>query len=140
MSNSGLIEITSKPISPERVISQVKTDDSGCVVTYVGLIRNSSQGKAVVSVEYQDTKGNAADALKKIAQEIKQKWPIEDIAVCHRVGKLKVGDINFLVAVASAHRKEGLAACSYTVDRFKELLPTKKTETYSDGTTSVIQS
>jgi molybdopterin synthase catalytic subunit len=51
-----------------------------------------------------------------------------------------VGDINFLVAVASAHRKEGLAACSYTVDRFKELLPTKKTETYSDGTTSVIQS
>jgi molybdopterin synthase catalytic subunit len=139
MSNSGLIEITSKPISPERVISQVKTDDSGCVVTYVGLIRNSSQGKAVVSVEYQDTKGNAADALKKIAQEIKQKWPIEDIAVCHRVGKLKVGDINFLVAVASAHRKEGLAACSYAVDRFKELLPTKKTETYSDGTTSVIQ-
>ena len=139
MSDSGLIEITSKPISPERVISQVKTDGSGCVVTYVGLIRNSSQGKAVVSVEYQDTKGNAADALKKIAQEIKQKWPIEDIAVCHRVGKLKVGDINFLVAVASAHRKEGLAACSYAVDRFKELLPTKKTETYSDGTTSVIQ-
>ena len=139
MSDSGVIEITSKPISPERVISQVKTDGSGCVVTYVGLIRNSSQGKAVVSVEYQDTKGNAADALKKIAQEIKQKWPIEDIAVCHRVGKLKVGDINFLVAVASAHRKEGLAACSYAVDRFKELLPTKKTETYSDGTTSVIQ-
>jgi molybdopterin synthase catalytic subunit len=139
MSNSGLIEITSKPISPERVISQVKTDDSGCVVTYVGLIRNSSKGKAVVSVEYQDTKGNAAEALKKIAQEIKQKWPIEDIAVCHRVGKLKVGEINFLVAVASAHRKEGLAACSYAVDRFKELLPTRKTETYSDGSTSFIQ-
>ena len=139
MSDSGVIEITSKPISAERVISQVKTDGSGCVVTYVGLIRNSSQGKAVVSVEYQDTKGSAADALKKIAQEIKQKWPIEDIAVCHRIGKLKVSDINFLVAVASAHRKEGLAACSYAVDRFKELLPTKKTETYSDGTTSVIQ-
>jgi molybdopterin synthase catalytic subunit len=138
MSNSGLIEITSKPISPERVINQVKTDGSGCVVTYVGLIRNLSQGKAVASVEYQDTKGNAADALKKIAQEIKQKWPIEDIAVCHRVGKLKVGDINFLVAVASAHRQEGLAACSYAVDRFKELLPTRKTETYTDGSTSVI--
>jgi molybdopterin synthase catalytic subunit len=139
MSNSGVIEITSKPISPERLINQVKTDGSGCVVTYVGLIRNYSQDKAVASVEYQDSKGNAADTLKKIAQEIKQKWPIEDIAVCHRVGKLKVSDINFLVAVASAHRKDGLAACSYAVDRFKELLPTKKTETYTDGTTSVIQ-
>jgi molybdopterin synthase catalytic subunit len=133
-----VIEITQKPISPERVINRVKTDGSGCVVTYVGLIRNSSQGKAVASVEYEDSQGNAAARLREIAQEIKQKWPIEDIAVCHRVGKLKVGDINFLVAVASAHRKEGLAACSYAVDRFKELLPTRKIETYKDSTTSVI--
>jgi molybdopterin synthase catalytic subunit len=138
MSDSGVIEITQKPISPERVINRVKTDGSGCVVTYVGLIRNSSQGKAVASVEYEDSQGNAAARLREIAQEIKQKWPIEDIAVCHRVGKLKVGDINFLVAVASAHRKEGLAACSYAVDRFKELLPTRKIETYKDSTTSVI--
>jgi molybdopterin synthase catalytic subunit len=137
MSNSGLIEITQEPISPERVINRTKTDSSGCVVSYVGLIRNSSQGKAVASVEYQDTKGNAAERLKEIAQEIRQKWPIENIAVCHRVGKLKVGDINFLVAIASAHRRDGLAACQYAVDRFKELLPTKKTETYADGSASV---
>jgi molybdopterin synthase catalytic subunit len=140
MSNSGVTEITHQPISPDRVISQVKTDGSGCVATYVGLIRNSSQGKAVTSVEYQDTTGNAAQRLREIAQEIRQKWPIEKMAVCHRIGKLKVGDINFLVAIASAHRQEGLAACSYAVDRFKELLPTRKTETYADGTTSVIPS
>ena len=132
-----MIEITHKPISPERVISQVKTDGSGCVATYVGLIRNSSQGKAVASVEYEDTQGNAEDRLREIAGEIRQKWPVENVAICHRVGKLRVGDINFLVAVASAHRQEGLAACQYAVDRFKELLPTKKTETYTDGSTSV---
>jgi molybdopterin synthase catalytic subunit len=132
-----VIEITNQPISPERIISQVKTDGSGCVVTYVGLIRNLSQGKEVTSVEYQDTEGNAANALKKIASEIRQKWPVENVAICHRVGKLKVGDINFLAAVASAHRREGLAACAYAVDRFKELLPTKKTETYTDGSTNV---
>jgi len=137
MSDSGVIEITHKPISPERVISQVKTDGSGCVATYVGLIRNSSQGKAVASVEYEDTQGNAEDRLREIAGEIRQKWPVENVAICHRVGKLRVGDINFLVAVASAHRQEGLAACQYAVDRFKELLPTKKTETYTDGSTSV---
>jgi molybdopterin synthase catalytic subunit len=138
MSDSGLIEITRQPISPERVINLVKTDASGCVVSYVGLIRNSSRGKEVTSVEYEDTRGNAAQRLGEIAEEIRQKWPIEKMAVCHRIGKLKVGDINFLVAVASAHRKEGLAACSYAVDRFKELLPTRKTETYADGTSSVI--
>ena len=132
-----MIEITSKPISPERIINQIKTDSSGCVATYVGLIRNLSQGKAVASVEYEDTKDNAADGLKAIAAEIRQKWQVENIAICHRVGKLEVGDINFMVAIASAHRREGFAACSYAVDRFKELLPTKKTETYADGSTSV---
>jgi len=137
MSDSGVIEITQKPISPERVISQVKTDGSGCVATYVGLIRNSSRGKAVTSVEYEDVTGTAEDGLKAIAGEIRQKWPVENIAICHRVGNLKVGDINFMVAVASAHRREGFAACAYAVDRFKEILPTKKTETYTDGSTSV---
>ena len=137
MSDSGVIEITQKSISPERIINQVKTDSSGCVATYVGLIRNLSQGKTVASVEYEDVRGTAEDGLKAIAGEIRQKWQVENVAICHRVGKLKVGDINFLVAIASAHRREGLAACSYAVDRFKELLPTKKTETYNDGSTSV---
>jgi molybdopterin synthase catalytic subunit len=135
--SDSLIEITGEPISPNRVINRARTDSSGCVVSYVGLIRNSSQGKAVVSVEYQDTKGDATERLKEIAQEVSQKWPIENIAICHRVGRLKVGDINFLVAVASAHRQEALAACSYAVDRFKELLPTRKIETYTDGSNSV---
>ena len=138
MSDPGLIEVSQQPISPEAVINRVKTDGSGCVVTYVGLIRNLSRDKAVTSVEYQDTRGDAAAKLADIAQEIRQKWTIENIAVCHRIDKLNVGDINFLVAVASAHRQEGLAACQYAVDRFKELLPTKKTETYTDGTSSVI--
>lgn len=132
-----MIEITHNPLSPEQVVRQVKTDGSGCVATYVGLIRNLSYDKSVASVEYEDVRGTAADTLKKIASEIRQKWLVENVAICHRVGKLKVGDINFLAAVASAHRQEGFAACQYAVDRFKELLPTKKTETYTDGSTSV---
>jgi len=44
-----------------------------------------------------------------------------------------VGDINVVIAVASAHRQEGFAACQYAIDRFKEILPTKKRETYTDG-------
>jgi molybdopterin synthase catalytic subunit len=132
-----VIEITQKPISPELVISKVKTDSSGCVATYVGLIRKYSQGKPVVSVEYEDTQGTAKDRLGEIASEIRQKWPVENIAICHRIGKLKVGDINFLVAVAAAHRQEGFAACQYAVDRFKEIMPTKKKETYTDGSFQV---
>ncbi len=134
---SGVIEITKKPISPELVVSKVKTDSSGCVATYVGLIRDYSRGKAVLSVEYEDAAGTAGQSLEQIASEIRQKWAVNNIAICHRVGKLKVGDINFLVAVAATHRQEGFAACQYAVDRFKELMPTKKTETYLDGSTQL---
>ena len=132
-----MIEITRKPISPELVVNKAKTDSSGCVVTYVGLIRNYSHGKPVLSVEYEDPKGTAEGKLREIAGDIRGKWPLNNIAICHRIGKLKVGDINLVVAIAAAHRKEGLAACRYAIDRFKEALPTKKRETYQDGSTRV---
>ncbi|MBA7564877.1 MAG: molybdenum cofactor biosynthesis protein MoaE [Dehalococcoidia bacterium] len=132
-----MIEITSKPISPESVVNRIKTSGSGCVATYVGLIRDNSQGKPVASVEYTDPKGTAKAELERIAGEIRRKWQLEGITICHRIGKLEVGDINFLVAVASAHRQEGFAAVQYAVDRFKELMPTHKKESYRDGSTRI---
>ena len=55
------------------------------------------------------------------------------VAICHRIGKLNVGDINLVVAIAAGHRKEGFAASQFAIDRFKESLPTVKRETYQDG-------
>jgi len=128
-----MVEITEKPISPERVINKARNDSSGCVVTYIGLIREYSQGKPVLSVEYQDSKGNAESTLQEIANETRHRWQIENIAISHRVGKLMAGDINLVIAVASAHRGEGFAACQYIIDQFKERLPTQKIEKYQDG-------
>ena len=128
-----MIEITQRPISPESVISKVKTDSSGCVVTYIGLIREHSRGKPTFSVEYEDVQGTAEGKLRKIADELRQKWQLNNIVICHRIGKLKVGDINLVVAVAAAHRQDGFAACQYAIDQFKQRLPTSKKETYKDG-------
>ena len=130
-----MIKITDKPISPEQVVAEAKTRDSGCVATYVGLIRDNSHGKPVFSVEYTDPAGQAVAGLEKIADEIKKKFPVNEVAIWHRIGKLKVGDINLVVAIAAGHRGEGFDACRYAIDRFKESLPTQKKETYLDGTT-----
>jgi len=132
-----MIEITEKPISPERLIDKVRNDSSGCVVTYIGLIRDYSQGKPVLSVEYQDSDGKAESILQGIADEIRNKWQIEDVAITHRIGKLRVGEINLVVAVASAHRSEGFAACQHAIDQFKQGLPTSKIETYQDGSVRI---
>ena len=127
-----MIEITDSPLSPERIVARAKSDGSGCVVTYVGLIRNLSEGRPVLSVQYEDPDGDAVNTLREIADEARQKWPLENVAISHRTGILKVGDINLVVAIASAHRGEGFAACQYVIDQFKQRLPTRKTETYQD--------
>jgi molybdopterin synthase catalytic subunit len=130
-----MIRITDKPLSTETVIDQAKTPDSGCVATYVGLIRDNSRGKKVKSVEYRDVDGQAAERLEAIAAEIQRSFPVNSVVIYHRIGVLKVGDINLVVAIGAGHRGEGLAAVARTVDLFKEKLPTSKKETYTDGTT-----
>jgi molybdopterin synthase catalytic subunit len=112
---------------------RAKTKGSGCVVTYVGVIRDISNGKSVASVEYQDRDGKALQKLRALAEETRNKWKLENVAFTHRIGKLNVGDINLVIAVAAGHRQEGFAACQYIIDRFKESLPTFKIETYVDG-------
>jgi molybdopterin synthase catalytic subunit len=135
--SASVIQITEKPISPDSLIKKAKTDASGCVVTYVGLIRRESKGKEVLSAEYEDAEGKAGEKPALITSDAKQRWPLEGVAVAHRIGKLKVGNINLVVAIAAAHRQEGFAACRYVVDQFKQKLPTRKKETYEDGSTWV---
>ena len=129
-----MIQITDQPISPEDAVNQAKTNGSGCVATYVGLIRDNSRGKSVYSIEYADSDGKAAERLGEIAAEIQRRYPVNKVVIYHRIGRLEVGDINLVVAVAAAHRVESLAAVAYAVDLFKEKLPTSKKETYLDGT------
>ena len=130
-----MIKITDKPLSPESIVSKVKTPGSGCALSYVGLIRDTSYGKQVASVEYSDPDGTAEDGLQKIADELKQTWELNEVSIYHRIGKLNVGDINLVIAISSAHRGEAFAACQRAVDLFKEKLPTSKVETYTDGST-----
>jgi molybdopterin synthase catalytic subunit len=128
-----MIEVTEQPLSPEKVINKVKTRNSGCVASYIGLIRDNSEGKPVLSVEYRDPDKTAAAGLRKIAEEAEKRWKINHIAISHRISVLKVGDINLIIAVSAAHRTEGFLACQYAVDQFKLRLPTTKKETYLDG-------
>ena len=127
-----MIAVTGKALSPEEIITATKTSDSGCVATYVGLIRDNNRDKMVRKSRGQDS----VKILRSIVEEAKKKFPINDMSLVHRTGKLNVGDINLVIAVAAGHRQEALAACSFAVDEFKARLPTDKQEKYLDGTTN----
>jgi len=129
-----MIKITRDVLSPESVIKEVRNTASGCVISYVGLIRDTSHDKAVASVEYTDPAGKAIEGLKAIVKEIRKEFPIIDMAFHHRIGILKPGDINIVIAISAGHRGEAFDACRKAVDLFKEKLPTTKVERYTDGT------
>jgi molybdopterin synthase catalytic subunit len=131
-----MIAVTSKVLSPDEIILATKTADSGCVSTYVGLIRDNSRGKKVEYVEYTNRGDESVKILESIAEDVKKKFSINKMSLVHRAGKLNVGDINLVVAVAASHRGEAISACSFAIDEFKARLPTDKIEKYTDGTVS----
>jgi len=131
-----MVEVTSNKLSPEDVVNRTKTADSGCVATYVGLIRDNNNAKPVASVEYSGSGEHAVAVLQSIVDEAKKRWPVNEMSILHRTGVLKVGDINLVIAVAAGHRGEAFTACSFAVDQFKARRPTEKTERYLDGSSS----
>ena len=119
-----LIEITRDPIIPEATINKVRKDDYGCVVNFVGMVRDiSPTGKKTLFLENEASQeGLARQELQRIAEEIRDRWQLDDIYICHRMGRLKVGEITLVVAIAAPHRIEAFEACQYTLDRFKQVV------------------
>ncbi len=115
-----MIEITSQPLSPEVIINKVRKDNYGAIITFVGTVRNTTQGRKVAFLEIETCDEMAESKLGEVAAEINQKWQLQDIAICRRIGKLKVGEIALVIAVAAPHRQEAFQACQYAVDRLKQ--------------------
>lgn len=123
-----MIELSHDPLSLERCVQAVRRPGSGGVVTFIGMVRDHADGKAVTHLEYEAYEPMALDKLKQVAGEAEQRWPIQALAIQHRLGRLAVGDDAVIVAIACAHRGAAFAACQYVIDRLKEIVPIWKKE------------
>jgi len=128
-----LFEVTSEPLDPQRLVEQVRRDESGAVVLFLGVVRNNSQGRRVLYLEYDAYPEMAERVMREIAAEAMERWPLTDVAVQHRTGRLEIGETSLLVAVSAPHRAEALAACQQLVDRIKAAVPIWKKEVWEGG-------
>lgn len=129
-----MIEITSNPISPEDVINSVKKDDYGAVVAFIGTVRNTCKdGNRVTALEIECSADDSETKLRKMAAEICQKWQLQDIAICRRTGRLIVGEIALVVAVASPRRRKAFQACEDIIDIIKQGEITSEKDIYEMG-------
>jgi molybdopterin synthase catalytic subunit len=125
-----LIQIIDRAIEPHEVLNDLKANDSGSLVMHIGIVRPSSEGKKVTSVEYQIEKEEAARELLQITGDIKSKWQIQDIALLRRMGKLVLGEIILIAAIAAPHRKDAFEACQYAIERLRGMTSVQKRENY----------
>jgi molybdopterin synthase catalytic subunit len=131
------LRITFAPLSLEEVYALADDPANGAVVVMSGMVRDNSEGKAVVALEYQAYEPMALEVFKQIAAQVRATWPdATRVVIHHRTGKLVVGDISVLVAVGCPHRAEAFAACQYAIDTLKHNAPIWKKEIWVDGSTS----
>ena len=129
-----MFTVTRAPIDAAALEESVRADGYGAVVTFIGKVRDRSEdGRAVVALEYEAHEEMALVALERIAGDVCVLYGDVRIAVAHRIGALRVGEVTLAVAVAAPHRRQAFSACSSVVDRLKAEAPIWKKECYADG-------
>lgn len=123
-----VIRVQASPFDLAREVAALEGDGVGAVVTFTGLVRNSSSLGEVTAIELEHYSGMTEASLGKIIDEAKQRWPLQGVTLIHRVGYLKAGEPIVLVAVASAHRSAAFEAASFIMDYLKTRAPFWKKE------------
>ena len=129
-----LFEIRTDEISVDEVVARLADPANGAIVTFIGVVRNATDGRAVRHLEYEAYPEMAEEMLQQIGDEIRARWTtIRKIAIVHRMGQLPVGETAVVIALSAAHRPEVFDALHYAIDRLKEIVPIWKKEVWADG-------
>jgi len=126
-------DVRNTPLSLDEVVAHVRRPGAGAVVTFVGVVRDESEGRAVTRLDYSAYDAMAKREMEKIADEIERELPGVRVAAVHRVGSLGVGDAAVVCAASAPHRGEAFTACRLLIDRIKERVPVWKREWGPEG-------
>jgi len=107
--------------------------DIGAAVTFTGYVRDLSDNHHLKSLFLEHYPGMTEQSLTDIAKQAQQRWPIDDIAIIHRIGHLEPSDPIVMVATLSTHRKAAFHAAEFIMDYLKMDAPFWKKEITKDG-------
>jgi molybdopterin synthase catalytic subunit len=130
-----MIRLTTDVIDYHAVTEQVRRQDCGAVVTFLGTVRDLTDGRVTTALDYEAYPGMAEKIMADIEKDTRARWPVGEVVLVHRLGHLEVGAISVAAAVSCPHRAQAFEACRYAIDRLKELVPIWKKENWADGTT-----
>ena len=130
-----MIEMTNAPIDYHALTESVRSSQSGAVVLFLGTVREMTEGRRTVALEYEGYPQMAEAKLAELESQARSRWPIDQVAIIHRLGHLELGDISVAIAVSCPHRKQAFEAGQFLIDELKVSVPIWKREIWDDGTT-----
>ncbi|MBB1489052.1 molybdopterin synthase catalytic subunit MoaE [Oceanospirillum sediminis] len=107
--------------------------DIGAIVSFTGLVRDFNEKPDVTALTLEHYPGMTEASLMQIIDQARTRWPLQDVRVIHRVGRLEPGDPIVLVVTASAHRLAAFDACAFIMDYLKTQAPFWKKENTLHG-------
>lgn len=128
-----MIIVSKNDFSVDDVLSKIRTNETGAIVSFVGVVRGVEKGRKLVRMEIEAYEEMAEKELIKLKDHAMKDFDVQEIVIWHRVGTLFPGDNIVLIAVASAHRKDAFAAAQFLIDELKKVVPLWKKEVYEDG-------
>ncbi len=127
------IKISKDVLDPKICSDFVSHPSTGGIALFIGTVRNSTNNKKVLRLEFEAYESMAVSEMKKIAKAVVEKWDAQRVVIHHRVGVLDIEEIAVIIAVSTPHRKAAFEACEFAIDTLKQVVPIWKKEIFEDG-------
>jgi molybdopterin synthase catalytic subunit/molybdopterin converting factor small subunit len=131
--SGGAFLLSEEPLSLERVVDEVRSEDAGAIATFTGTTRIHSRGRTVTHLDYEAYEGMAEQVMEEISESLRARYELTAVAIHHRIGRVSIGETSVVIAVSAPHRQDALAACKDAIDELKERVPLWKKEVYEGG-------
>jgi len=115
-----MIEITDCPINLNAVSERLKKENSGSIVSHYAIVRSTESGKKTNSIRFE-LEGDAEEEMRELERSLRVKWPVEDVLLIRRIGKLSIGEVISVVAASAEHRDSAFGLCQEAVNCFKKV-------------------
>jgi molybdopterin synthase catalytic subunit len=125
--------ITRAPIDPRSLAARLVRGGDGAVITFEGVVRDNSHGRATRYLEYDCYTPLAIKKMREIAGELLASYPVDRMGMVHRVGRLQIGETSVAIVVTAGHRRPAYEASLEAINRLKRLAPIWKKEYFADG-------
>jgi MoaE-MoaD fusion protein len=125
--------IQREPIDVGEIKEELEHPEDGAALIFEGVVRNNTRGRKTLYLDYEAYEAMALNEMEKLAQAALERFPVRDVCLVHRLGRLEIGETSVLVGVASAHRAAAFEACRWLIDTLKKTVPIWKKEYFEDG-------